>query len=262
MTTALRPTALAILLFCPAAVVAQMAGFANNPYTATKKTTLVQKLADGTTITRVTTETEARDSQGRTMHQQSMTGLPGRNVTHTDVMDPSTRTTTMWMSTGKEATRTHMPDPQRMQTPSGSMGNGTDAGVGSGVMGGVVTSSSVVASVTGSVGVGMDGVDPNLRPARKTEKLGGKTIAGIYAEGVRMTITYPIGFMGNDRPIVNVREIWTSPDLRLVVLNTDDDPRSGLRTIELTNLDRAEPDPALFQVPEGYTIKDQYPGSN
>ena len=118
-----------------------MAGFANNPYTATKKTTLVQKLADGTTITRVTTETEARDSQGRTMHhQQIMTGLPGRNVTHTDVMDPSTRTTTMWMSTGKEATRTHMPDPQRMQTPSGSMGNGTDAGVGSGVMGGVVTS--------------------------------------------------------------------------------------------------------------------------
>jgi hypothetical protein len=65
-----------------------------------------------------------------------------------------------------------------------------------------------------------------------------------------------------DRPIVNVRETWTAPDLKIIVYTTDDDPRTGSRTTELINLDRAEPDPALFQVPEGYTIKDQYPGSN
>lgn len=141
------------------------------------------------------------------------------------------------------------------------MGNGAGSGMGSGGMGAVVTSSNVIMT-TGSVGVGIDGADSNLRPINQTEKLGGKTIAGVYAEGTRITITYPIGFFGNDRPIVNIREMWTVPDLRLVVLSTDDDPRTGLRTIELTNLNRAEPDPALFQVPEGYTIKDHYPGSN
>jgi len=84
----------------------------------------------------------------------------------------------------------------------------------------------------------------------------------VYAEGTRVTTTYPVGSLGNDRPIVNVRETWTSPDLRLVVLSTDEDPRTGKQTTEVINLDHGEPDPALFQVPEGYTIRDQTPGSN
>jgi hypothetical protein len=92
--------------------------------------------------------------------------------------------------------------------------------------------------------------------------LGGKTFAGVYAEGTKLTITYPVGYFGNDRPILNVRETWTSPELKIIVYTTDDDPRTGSRTTELTNIDRAEPDPAIFQVPEGYTIKDQYPGQN
>ena len=44
-------------------------GVINLPYSATFKTTVVQKLADGTTITRVSTTREARDSQGRTLHE-------------------------------------------------------------------------------------------------------------------------------------------------------------------------------------------------
>src|ERR1700732_2542610 len=44
---------------------------ANKPYSATVKTTVVQKLVDGTTITRVDTTKEARDSEGRTMHQSN-----------------------------------------------------------------------------------------------------------------------------------------------------------------------------------------------
>ena len=36
-----------------------------------------------------------------------------------------------------------------------------------------------------------------------------------------------------------------------------DDPRYGLRTEEVTQLDRAEPDPALFRIPAGYTIREQ-----
>jgi hypothetical protein len=104
--------------------------------------------------------------------------------------------------------------------------------------------------------------DPNVKPTRQTDKLGGKTIAGVYAEGLRTTLTYPVGYMGNDRPIAVGREIWTAPDLKIIVLTTDNDPRNGLQSTEVTDLVRAEPDPALFLPPEGYTIKDHTPGSN
>jgi hypothetical protein len=63
--------------------------------------------------------------------------------------------------------------------------------------------------------------------------------------------------MGNDRPIVVVRETWTAPDLAMVVLSINDDPRTGVQTTELTDFDRNEPDPALFNVPEGYAIHEQ-----
>jgi hypothetical protein len=266
---ALRSIALSLLLVNSAAAIAQNQGFANNPYTATKKITFVQKLVDGTTITRVSTNTEARDSQGRTLVQQGPpVGSLGQSFINTTVIDPVAHTTTIWMSQAKQATRIHMPEIQR-PTPNPTV---TTSSVGSGVIGGIaVTSTSIEATVMGSAGpvaVGLGSgpgpiaTDPNLRPARQSEKLGGKTIAGIYVEGTKITITYPIGFFGNDRPIVNVRETWTSPDLKLIVLSTDEDPRNGSRTTELTDLIRGEPDPALFQVPEGYTVKDQYPGQN
>jgi hypothetical protein len=54
-------------------------------------------------------------------------------------------------------------------------------------------------------------------------------------------------------------ETWVSEELMLAVMQIDDDPRTGVRTMELTDIERGEPDPALFQVPEGYTVKDQYP---
>jgi hypothetical protein len=138
------------------------------------------------------------------------------------------------------------------------MGSGSGTGVmGGTVAAGVSSESTVIVSATGPASA-----DPNHRPTTQSEKLGGKTFAGVYAEGTKLTITYPVGYEGNDRPIVNVRETWTAPDLKIIVYTTDDDPRTGSRTTELINLDRAEPDPALFQVPEGYTINDQYPGSN
>ena len=70
MTALNRCLAPALSLFVATAL-CQMPGHTNLPYTATKKETFVQKLADGTTISRVNTTTEARDSQGRTMQTNS-----------------------------------------------------------------------------------------------------------------------------------------------------------------------------------------------
>jgi hypothetical protein len=264
-----RPLAQSLLLFCCASAISQTAGYANNPYTATRKVSLVQKLADGTTITRVNTDTEARDSHGRTMQQTSIAGIQGQNITNTHVMDPAARTQIIWMSQGKQATRIHLPDLHGVAQQSGPIAVGLSSG--SMGVGSYETSFSQTIQTGGPATAPMIGIvnspggtghDPNLRPARQTEKLGSKSIAGIYAEGTKITVTYPVGFFGNDRPIVTVHETWMSPDLKLLMLSIDDDPRSGIRTTEVTNLDRAEPSPALFQVPEGYTIKDQNPSSN
>ena len=98
------------------------------------------------------------------------------------------------------------------------------------------------------------------QPKSQREQLGGKTIAGVYAEGIRMSRTIPEGAEGNDRPMTTVTETWRSPELKITLLSVNSDPRSGTRTTEVTDLDRAEPDPSVFQVPEGYAVKDQNTG--
>jgi hypothetical protein len=58
--------------------------------------------------------------------------------------------------------------------------------------------------------------------------------------------------MGNDKDIMITRETWYSSDLKLVLQSAQDDPRFGETTYSLTNIQRNEPDPTLFQVPAGY----------
>jgi hypothetical protein len=48
-----------------------------------------------------------------------------------------------------------------------------------------------------------------------------------------------------------------APDLKVLIMSKSSDPRMGETTYKLTNLSRTEPDPALFQIPADYTIKDQ-----
>ena len=63
--------------------------------------------------------------------------------------------------------------------------------------------------------------------------------------------------MGNDRPLIRVMEYWTSPDLKLTVVSKNSDLRMGDSTMRLQNINRSEPDPALFRVPADYQIVDE-----
>jgi len=223
-------------------------GIANKPYSATVKTTVVQKLADGTTIARVTTTKEARDSEGRTMHQTSLYVPNGESaIVNTSVFDPVGRTMTHWMSQSKLGTVFHMPDPKSLATNQPTQKTVPAGGQSSNGATAVQSQSATVARLA------------RIRN-REREDLGGKTIAGVYAEGTRITMTTPEGVEGNDRPITTVTETWRSRELDIILLSVNDDPRTGTRTSEVTDLDRAEPDPNVFQVPEGYTVKDQNPG--
>ena len=87
------------------------------------------------------------------------------------------------------------------------------------------------------------------------QDLGKQIIEGVEAEGTRTTITIPAGEIGNERPIEIVSERWYSPELQLVVMTRNSDPRSGETTYKLTNINRTEPAKTLFEVPSDYTIK-------
>jgi hypothetical protein len=88
------------------------------------------------------------------------------------------------------------------------------------------------------------------------ESLGTQAIEGVVAEGTRITKTFAVGAIGNDKPIQIVTERWYSADLQTVVLLKRSDPWWGDSTVRLTNINRAEPAAALFAVPAQFAVKD------
>jgi hypothetical protein len=154
-----------------------------------------------------------------------------------NVIDPVNHVSIHWNSQSKEATVLHMPDPAQTRQPPPLLS----------------PASAPSASVQTEV------IPRPVRPESHTEGIGTKTIDGIDVTGVRTTQTYALGQIGNDQPIVVTHETWMSIELHIPVLEIDDDPRTGVRTMRLTDVERGEPDPSLFQPPEGYTIKDQNP---
>ena len=199
---------------------------AKTPYTAEYKITHVQALADGTTITRESTEVKALDSQGRRMIATTVASGDQTPATHVMVYDPVARTQTTWRSPGKMAHVFKMSTPDAERTCSTFMRDD-------------------VAVVSG-------------RKSKLTsENLGTESIQGVEARGRRYTTTIPAGAAGNDAPLVSTSETWTALSVGLnglLVRDVRDDPRSGKTTRELTSLSQSDPDPAIFQPPEGYEI--------
>jgi hypothetical protein len=95
------------------------------------------------------------------------------------------------------------------------------------------------------------------------EDLGTQTVNGIIATGTRVTHTIPANTIGNAQAIQIVREVWRSADLKVPVMVKTSDPRFGSEVIQLTNVNRAEPDASLFQTPANYTVtKGHGPGGH
>lgn len=92
------------------------------------------------------------------------------------------------------------------------------------------------------------------RGAGVVSALPSKEIEGVKVNGERTTWTIEAGKIGNEKAIVQTREVWTSPELMLTVYSRDIDPRSGETVYRLSNLKRGEPDVAQFKVPAGFEI--------
>jgi len=151
------------------------------------------------------------------------------------VSDPVNRVAFDWRTDSRETTVYHLPDPVqvRQAQPPPAQSNPSIQPIR---------------------------IPQPAQPMEQLEDLGTKTINGLEVSGARSSRTYAAGEIGNDQPITVTHETWISCELPgFVVLQIDDDPRNGVRTTELTDIERGEPDPVLFQVPEGYTVKDHYP---
>jgi hypothetical protein len=103
-------------------------------------------------------------------------------------------------------------------------------------------------------GIAVNGDAPARQPS--AEDLGTQSFSGTTAIGRRTTLMIAAGEIGNDRAIQVVSETWYSSDLQMMVKSSNSDPRFGDTTFELTNINRAEPDPALFRIPADYVVSE------
>jgi hypothetical protein len=235
----------------------------NAPFSGEMVSTQVQTLADGTHITSPAQTTKMyRDSLGRARTETYMAMPNSPQQTQPDlmnimIMDPVEGVQYMLNPRMKTARKIMMPKrPQpSARTQAVPPGLAPQILVAPRPFGAMIVEAGggTAALRTSSTGNAL----ATAAPQSKNESLGTETIEGLVADGHRMTTTWPVGSMGNDREVISTNESWQSKELGMAVLSKNSDPRSGERTTKLTNVSRTEPDPALFQVPSDYTIEEQ-----
>jgi len=225
----------------------------NAPYSATFTDTRTEKLQDGSVLTHTSIRTVARDTQGRLREEitfeprRGAKGIAATRKTEVVVFDPVAQTVTRWNNENKIAHVMTLPQ-------GGHRGPGFGSGFGPGGAG------SQGRPEAGPRPAGFE------RPGREREgvsfastDLGYKTVDGLSLSGRKVTRTISPGVMGNDKEIVVSHESWFSPDLKVMISETDTNPFSGNHTLMASNLSRNEPAATLFKAPEGYTVQQDPP---
>ncbi len=96
----------------------------------------------------------------------------------------------------------------------------------------------------------------NGKGTRTHEDLGGSERAGVPVHGYRDTTTLNPGVMGNDLPMTTVREFYYAAELEINLSSVLDAPQVGRETFTAEELSTNDPDPSLFEPPQGYTVVD------
>ncbi|HVX67605.1 MAG TPA: hypothetical protein VHA11_13420 [Bryobacteraceae bacterium] len=218
------------------------------PFSAEVVTEFTQTLADGNAIRRNQTGTLARDSEGRTRREQPMAPLGPISMplpaTHlVFINDPVAGVTYVLDTDKKTAQKLPLPKPELAAKQAGET-----------AMLGHFETGATVAGVAGVPAVGHIAIAQ--APAESADEGADETrmIEGVRTVGHRTVHTIPAGEVGNDRPIETVSERWYSPELETVILSKHSDPRMGETVYRLTNINRGEPSPSLFEVPADYKV--------
>ncbi len=215
----------------------------NAPYSADETTQSIQTLADGNRIVRTTTAHVDRDSEGRLRREVTFPAAGNEAQPHTfvTISDPIAGITYSLDSQNKTAFKMMRPT----EDAAGQFAK--------------LKTTLVEPPSNGQLhfqSASMQSEDSVTR-----EDLGVQNIAGVNARGNRETITIPAEAIGNEMPIVITSERWFSPDLQIEVKSVRNDPRMGETTYSLTNINRTEPDPSLFQIPADYTVREAKPAT-
>jgi hypothetical protein len=223
----------------------------NAPYSAKQTRQTTQTLGDGTHITTSSTTNVYRDSSGRTRTEVNdeiaTINDPVGGATYRLNMKQQTASTIRLMKPVGVAADTYKAQLDSLQAMKLAERDAQTNTIGGDVIYSVSTTGGTITvnKVEGGAG------NP---PEVVRESLGTQTIEGLVVEGTRVTRTTPQGAIGNDRPIVTVTERWYSPDLQLYVMTKTTDPRNGETIVQLTGVNRAEPDASLFQIPANYKV--------
>lgn len=193
------------------------------PFSASFSTQETQTLTDGNKIERNTTGSVARDTQGRTRRDMTLPAIGA------------------WAASGKTP-------------PQVSFINDPVAGTHYVLEANTKTAHQMSGHNRGPDAARAARMTARLQKNTTTESLGTQTINGVSAQGTRTTRTIPVGEMGNEKPIVIVKESWYSPELQITVMTKRTDPRTGETVSQLTNIQKQEPAAALFQVPSDYAV--------
>jgi hypothetical protein len=201
----------------------------NVPMTAVVEVQSTQVLDDGTSVSKKTFNNIARDSQGRIYNERralepdSFDGTPPLISMH--IYDPNTKLNTFMEVDTRLARRT-----LRLET----------------------TPALVLAP-------GRASAAPVNRPGHQEQDLGTESMENVVVHGLRRTRTIPANASGTGKPIVVTDEYWYSEELHLNMLVKHDDPRTGQQMVAITQVNRSEPSPSMFEVPADYKIVDETP---
>jgi hypothetical protein len=199
----------------------------NVPFSAVVTVERSRPQPDGTTFNLKTIRNIGRDSRGR-IHNESRALVPASSsqtppLVRIHLYDPKTRISTylnpqkriFWTETVHHPPSTEPPT-VRYASPNG------------------------------------DGLSQN--EFSKEEDLGVHDVEGVQVRGVRETQTIAAEDNSSGKEIVVTDEFWYSQDLRINLVVKHTDPRTGTVTLTVSHIARTEPDPAFFEIPDGYKI--------
>jgi outer membrane lipoprotein-sorting protein len=251
------------------------------PYSATAVTTSTQTLSDGTKITRTVQVSLARDSEGRTRREQSVSSVgpwsTNAKENFVSINDPVAQVRYVLQPDGQTAVKVSLgnmsakmdelkrtlADAEKKRAAEAKVSGQSEAERKNSAKAEAELKARTEKLASLILTVGRDGGNVGIAFTAEGDRkaqvddLGVKSIENVSAKGRRETQTIPIGQIGNDRPIQILSETWYSDDLQTIVYSKHSDPRVGDSEYRLTNISRAEPARSLFEVPAGYTVKEE-----
>jgi hypothetical protein len=201
----------------------------DSPFTLVLATEWIQTMADGGSITLVNQRKIARDSKGRIFQERwflvPKNGKAESKMTAIQIADPHSHILySCFMQDGRNACQ------MRAYTPS----------------------PNAIYKMTGPP----PGPLPDNAGIVIHEDLGHQSFFGIETDGTRDSTIYNPNVFGNDHKVVVEREFWYSPQLGINLLSKRSDPRFGSQNFTALSVDTSEPDPKLFDFPEGFKMVD------